>query len=472
MQTDVVIIGGGIAGLTCAVELCASGLAVVVLESSAALGGRARSCTDDETGDRIDIGPHILLSEYRNMLRLLDDLGTRDRIVWQADKFITLVGKPYPVDIRMHRLPAPLHFLPSLLGVPQASLRDLASNRRLLWQVMRMSARDAQHLDSVSALDYLRESKVSKHFIDWFWRSAAMSIMNVPLERCSAGALLRFFRFMIGRNGYQVGFAGIGLGDLFVPQAVARIERAGSKVLTDSNVVEIAGSERTVSGVRLADGSHIEARRCIASTPPRELAALLPPSWAQRHEAFHVLPRFAPSPYVSSYLWFDRKLTRERFWARVWSPDNLNYDFYDLANIRPDWADRPSIIASNILYSHRASALSDQDIIDTSLRELADFAPEAKRARLRHARVHRIPMGIPAPYPGSEQLRPETTTPIEGLFLAGDWVRTGLPASMESAVRAGYLAVEAILASTGRKPRRLAQPLPAAEGLVRLVGGK
>src|SRR5690606_22987934 len=107
----------------------------------------------------------------------------------------------------MRRLPAPLHFMPSLLGIPQLSLGDLASNRYLIWKVMRLQERDIELLDATDAESYLRGMGVSAHSIDWFWRSACMTIMNVPLERCSAGAFLRFFRFMIGRNGYQPGFA-------------------------------------------------------------------------------------------------------------------------------------------------------------------------------------------------------------------------------------------------------------------------
>ncbi|MBW3550862.1 MAG: hydroxysqualene dehydroxylase HpnE [Proteobacteria bacterium] len=470
-EPDAIVIGGGIAGLACALALGDAGLRVTLLEQSDSLGGRARSCTAAETGDRIDLGPHIMLTEYRNMLRLLGQLGTRDRVVWQQQQLLTLVGRPHPVTVRVHRLPAPLHLLPSLLGVPQVSLRDLASNARLFWRVARLGRADALRLDDTSAEDCLRAMGVSERFIEWFWRSAAMTVMNVPLERCSAGALLGFFRYLIGTSGFQVGFAGEGLGDLFAPPALRRIETVGGSVRLHTRVVRLTGTDRAACGVRLADGSELRARWCVAAVPPSCLAPLLPESWAARHAMIGDLASFAPSPYISSYLWFDRKLTRERFWSKVWSPDTLNYDFYDLSNIRPGWSERGSVIASNIIHSQRAEHLSDEQIVAATVRELAEFVPEAEQARVVHARVHRIPMAIPAPYPGSEQRRPATTTPIEGLLLAGDWVRTGLPASMESAVRAGWLAAEQVLAAANR-PRQLVCPLPPMQGLVRLVGGR
>src|SRR5690606_36951741 len=165
-----------------------------VLEKERQLGGRAASWRDDETGDVVDIGPHILLSEYRNMLRLLERLGTADAIVWQRDKFLTLVGEPHPVDIYLRRLPPPLHFLPCLLTLPQVSLRDLLSNRRVMWQTMRLTEKNVAALDRVDAETCLRRMSVSPSVIDWSWRSVCMTIMNVPLQRCSAGAFLQFFR--------------------------------------------------------------------------------------------------------------------------------------------------------------------------------------------------------------------------------------------------------------------------------------
>jgi squalene-associated FAD-dependent desaturase len=469
MHVDVIVIGGGIAGLACATALGDHGLQVLLLERGDCLGGRARSWTDETSGDRIDIGPHILLTEYRNMLRFLEQLGTRDQLVWQQGKFLTLVDEPGAVEIRMHRLPAPLHFLPSMLSAPQVSARDLISTRRLLWQVLRLNQADVLRLDQVDAESHLRRLGVSPRMLDWFWRSACMSIMNVPLERCSAGALLSFFRYMIGISGYQVGFAGQGLGDLFAPAAVRRIERAGGQVRLRAEVEALIAEGEQVQGVRLIDGTQINARHCIATVPPQDLQPLLPPAWVERHGQFADLAQVRPSPYISSYLWFDRKLGRERFWARVWSPGNLNYDSYDLSNIRTGWAARPSVIASNIIYSQRAAPLTDDQIIEATLRELSDHLPEVTRARVRHTRVHRIAMAIPVPYPGSEARRPDPRTPIAGLYLAGDWLRTGLPASMEGAVRAGWLAAETVLAREQR-PQALALDPPAVDAVARLLG--
>lgn len=468
MYTDVLIIGGGIAGLACAVGLCESGLRVVLVEQSAELGGRARSWVDRETGDVVDIGPHILLSEYRNMLRLLEMLGTREQIVWRDDRFITLFERPHAVPIRMGRLPAPLHFVRSVLATPTISISDANSNARTTWTAMRLTEDDVQRLDEIAAGDFLRSQGVTKRFRDWFWASTAMSIMNVPLERCSTGALLRFYHILLGHNDLRMGFPAVGLSELYVPQALRRIEADGGRILLESAVQQLTGVDREVSGAVLADGTRIHARWCVSALPPQCLRALLAPEWVEHDDGIRNLGAFEPSPYVSSYLWFDRKLTREPSWARVWSPSNLNYDSYDLSNIRAGWDERPSVIASNIIFSHRANGLSDDAIVEATVREIAEYLPEAARARVRHARVHRIPMAIPCPYPGTERKRPPTRTALRGLFLAGDWTRTGFPACMESAVRSGWLAAEQVLAEAGQ-PRRLALEFNGPEGITGLV---
>ena len=126
------------------------------------------------------------------------------------------------------------------------------------------------------------------------------------------------------------------------------------------------------------------------------------------------------------------------------------------------------MVASNIIYSHRAADMDDAAIVAATLREIAEFVPGAADAKLIHSDVHRIPMGIACPKPGTELKRPATATGVPRLFLAGDWTRTELPSSMESAVRSGFLAAEAILSASAR-PRSLALAPRPTDGLAGVV---
>lgn len=230
-MTQVTVLGGGLAGLACAVALADHGLAVTVVERSNRLGGRASSWREPVTGDVVDIGPHVFHSEYHNMLALLERLGTRDLICWQPGKVLSLASKPKRTNLR------------------------------------------------------------------------------------------------------------------------------------------------------------------------------------------------------------------------------LNYDFYDLSQIRQGWRGRPTVIASNIIYSHRAHHLDDAEIVRRTVAELAEIAPRAARARLLHADVHRVPMAIPCPTVGFEGMRLLARCPIPGLTLAGDWTRTLMPCTMEGAAKSGYIAAEEVLRERGVRAR-------------------
>lgn len=179
----------------------------------------------------------------------------------------------------------------------------------------------------------------------------------------------------------------------------------------------------------------MQARSCVAALPPQDLDAPVPAAWAARDALCASPDSRRPSPYISTCLWFDREITRERFWSKVWSPQTLSYDFYDLSNIRPGWEARPSLVARNLIYSARVGAMSDDKAVAAAVREIGHFTAAVHRARVLHADVRRIPMAIPAPHPGSERLRPGPCTPVPGLWIAGDWLDTQLPASMESATQ-------------------------------------
>jgi uncharacterized protein with NAD-binding domain and iron-sulfur cluster len=230
-------------------------------------------------------------------------------------------------------------------------------------------------------------------------------------------------------------------------------------------VRQLEVADGRVTGVRLSDGSQLEAAAVVLALPPAALAALAPSAWPQP-AGWAAL--FQPSPYVCTYLWLDRKLTAERFWARVWSPDDLNMDFYDLSNIRPTTAGAPSLIAANCIHAVHAQHLDDAEIVRRTVAEIAEFAPEAAHARVRHADVHRVPMAIACPHPGTEAARPPVATPFANVWLAGDWTATGLPSSMESAARSGALAAEAVGASLGRQ-LDVVQPVPQPQGLAALL---
>lgn len=460
---DVIIVGAGLAGLSCGVLLADAGLRVHVIESSTVAGGRARSWSDPQTGRAVDIGPHVLLNKYPNMLALLDRLGTADQICWQTDHLLTVLDKHRRIRFRQGPLPPPFHYVNNLGRVlPSVPLRRLLTNIPVSLATMRNNPEDIQQLDDRTGIDYLRSKGVDESFIAWFWASISMAFLNLPVEECSAAALMRIFAQAIGHADVTFGFPKVGLSDLYVPSAMARISKAGGRVELGCEVAGWVGEAKS-TGVRLADGSQRLAGSIVLAVPPTRVSDILPPG----NTVSQLASRFEPSPYVSCYLWFDRKLTDVRFWARPWSPEEFNTDFYDLSNIRGADTGPGSMIATNIIWSHRTQGMTDEEIIAATLREITDFVPQVAEATLLDARVHHIPMSVPCARPGIEHARPKTRA-LPGVYLAGDWTNTGLPFCMESAARSGALAAEAVLADRGRKVS-LALPVPTPGGLTTLL---
>jgi 15-cis-phytoene desaturase len=219
-----------------------------------------------------------------------------------------------------------------------------------------------------------------------------------------------------------------------------------------------------VQGVRLRTGASLRAPWCVLAVAPWNAAPLLARTGEPRLASLQQRARsFLGAPYTSTMLTLDRPLGEQRFWARVWNPQDLNTDFYDLANIRPELAGGGAVIACNAIGPNARLHWDDRQVVDRTMRELEDFTPAARDARVLRACVHRIRAAIPQPRPGSETARPGPATAVGGLLLAGDWTDTAVPCSMESAARSAAFAAERIVGTA------LALPAPETRGLVGLV---
>jgi 15-cis-phytoene desaturase len=462
---DALIIGAGVAGLFCATVLADAGLRVAVLEARRSAGGRARSWMDAPMGMEVDIGPHVLSTEHVNFLRMLRRLGTADAVSWQPAPLIALLDTGEMLEMANSRWTPPLHGLPNMpVALRRMGWSDGLSLSRVAWQAARTTEQGLRGLDTLDAATWLREQGVSPRAIDWFWRSAMLALLNVPLEHCSAAAAMRVFRLMLGRSGYHFGFPTTGLSRLYVPACEAAIRARGGSVLTDAAVRNLELQDGVVRGIRLRNGQSLQAPWCVLAVAPWNAAPLLARTREPRLAALHAAARtFVGAPYTSTVLALDRRLGERRFWARVWNTEDLNTDFYDLANLRPELAGGGSVIASNAIGPNARLEWSDAQVIARTLQELEEFTPLARDARVLRACVHRIRAAVPQPRPGSESLRPATRTRVSGLLVAGDWTDTALPCSMESAARSAALAAEAILG------HELALPAPETYGLVGLL---
>ncbi len=432
----VVVIGGGLAGLASAVALGGAGFEVDIIEARNFLGGRATSwpAGSGDQAEMIDNCQHVLLRCCVNLLDLYGRLGVGDKIRFYREFFFIEPGGRTSV-LKRGIFPAPAHFLESFLRLKFLSIADKIAIARAINAIPR-ERRTRDDLDRISMLDWLREKRQTDGAIERYWRQVLVSAVNEELDRMAAAHGFQVFWLgMIARaDSYEMGIPDVPLRELYDEHSLAR---AGAvRIHYRSAVTGIDTADGGVSGVSTGAGP-FSADYYVSSLPFERLQALLPD-----------LPipwdRFEHSPITGIHLWFDRPVT--------------DLPHATLLDRNIQWMFNKSegrYIQLVVSASRSLLEKPRNEIVDMAVRELAEFLPIAGEARLEKAQVIKEVRATFSAKPGIEGLRPSPVTSLKNFFLAGDWTRSGWPATMEGAVRSGYIAAEAVAAAAGRPQRFL-----------------
>ncbi|HEY4520178.1 MAG TPA: FAD-dependent oxidoreductase [Candidatus Paceibacterota bacterium] len=449
----IIIIGGGLAGLALATELVDEGLNVMVLEKHQRLGGRASNTFDRKMDEPVPIGPHVFVTAYNNFRRFLGNIESEHSISWERKIFIEIVYHKQHHQFRISHIPRPFYMLPWILRYPFISWRDKLSHIRLAIKISFTSDRKLERLDDINTCEFLTQLGVTENSINKFWRFFVLSLLNVPIEICSAAEFALLMKHWSRLKNRKFGFAKVGLGDVFVKAAKQYIESKGGSVRHNTSVTKISFNEDgQIDHLLVHNGDNaekLEADVYVSTLNPVDLRGLLPND-LRFSDFFANLNAFEPVSYISTNLWFDKKVSRKKFWALLndsLTPQCINTDFYDQSNI---YASREgnSYITSNIIFSKQYENMSDAQIIEKTIEEIKGTFPHFD-GKLIHSHVHRIPYVVYAPLPGMRKHKLPHSTPIANLYLAGDWTSKELTQCMESAVRSGYRCAETILESYG-----------------------
>lgn len=412
------VVGGGIAGLAAATQLAEEGHAVTLLERRPTLGGRAYSVVDDTTGDVIDNGQHLVMGCYRALRGLLARIGATHRLRFQDDLDVALVREDGTrLRLKASPLPAPLHLLGGLLGFGALSAWDKLRLVKAAAAIKRGTASDLETVEQ-----WLDRAGQSPEARATFWHPLALATLNDDPRTASAKLLEAVLReaFLGSRDDARLGFPACGLSELYVEDAARFVEARGGRVVTAAPVGRVLVEDGVARGLELEDGERVSADAVVAAVPPRALYALAPEPLRQE-PYFANLLRLESSPIVSVHLWLEHPVACEAVLGLVGRPVH--------------WIFARERYLSLVTSAARA-------LIDRPARELvalaaAEVARVLPGAKVRHARVLKEREATIAHGAGTEWFRPGTRSPVEGLFVAGDHVRTGLPATLESAVRSG-----------------------------------
>ena len=428
---SVLVAGGGLAGLAAAAALGGAGYDVTVFESRSFLGGRATSyptSTAEGPGEIIDNCQHVLLRCCVNLLDFYTRLGVRDLIRFYREFYFLEPGGRTSI-LKAGGLPQPLHFTLAFLKMQCFSFGEkLALAQGLL--SLKAEYRTRRDLDSITMLAWLREKKQPQRAIDRFWNPVLVSAINEELDTMAAahGFQVFWLGFLARPDSYEMGIPSVPLGRLYGPESWTRIPKVSIRL--KSGVDHISG-EGLVSG-----GETLKADYYVSALPYERLEAV----------TSVMPPTLESSPITGIHLWFDRCVT--------------SLPHASLLDRTIQWMfnkDGGRYIQLVVSASRSLVPLSKSEVVELAVRELAEFFPDVTAAKLMKSHVVKEIRATFSARTGLEKLRPTAHCDVPNLFLAGDWTRSGWPATMEGAVRSGYHAAEAVTRAAG-KPLKFVLP--------------
>jgi squalene-associated FAD-dependent desaturase len=429
-----VILGGGLAGLSAAAALASAGFKVDLLESRSFIGGRATSWPVGEEAEVIDNCQHVLIRCCHNLLDFYSRLGVKEKIEFFPEFYFLEPGGRKSV-LRRGLLPAPFHFTGSFLTLKFIGLADKVKIGLAMLAIR--AERHRPDLDQISMLDWLHEKKQSPRAIERYWRQVLVSAINEELDRMAASHGLQVFwlSMLADSHSYEMGIPNVPLRELYCQDSWDRLGTVKihprcavtGLEIRNSRVFSIAAGERRFG-----------ADYYISALPFERLAALGMPVPAMEH-----------SPITGIHLWFDRPITQ--------------LPHATLLDRTIQWMFNKSegkYVQLVVSASRSLTQMQRGDVIALAIRELAEFFPAVREAKLEKAQVIKEVRATFSAVPGLEEKRPLTETQLGNFYLAGDWTRSGWPATMEGAVRSGYLAAEAVTRAAGTPQKFLIPDRP------------
>jgi squalene-associated FAD-dependent desaturase len=457
----VAVVGGGLAGLAAGCALASTGFRVTLFERRPYLGGRASSYQHPGTGEVIDNCQHVLLGCCTNLIEFYERTGVAGSIRW-FDRMTFLEPGGRASEIGPSALPAPLHSTPAFLRASCLGFPDKLAIARAMLAL----APAAPHDVGESFLSWLQRHGQTERAIERFWKPVLVSALNEDVDRVAVPYAAQVMResFLKSAAAGRMGVPTVPLTELY--NAAGDYIRARQGDVRYRTPAESFRAE--LSHVKLGVGDREETfDYAVFALPFEGLERILPDSSASQ-PLRDALGRFEPSPITGIHLWFDREISDLEH--AVLLDRTMQWMFHKSKLQKRERNDHGSYVELVVSASKTLVDKSKQEIVDLALSELREFLPGAGDANLLKSTVIKEVHATYSPRPGIERNRPRPETVWPRVFLAGDWTATGWPATMEGAVRSGYLAAQSLARVAGRRDATFLVPDLPPTGFMRLFG--
>jgi squalene-associated FAD-dependent desaturase len=431
--SSVIIVGGGLAGLATSVSLAARGYRVTILEARPRLGGRASSFTDPTTGQLLDACQHVSMGCCTNFRHLCGILGIEHFLADQPTLWFMTPDRRVSA-FRADPWPAPFHLGRALTGAHYLTATD---KLRVVYGMLRLLLESPTNDEPL--LPWLERQRQTTHTISRFWAIVLTSALNESIENVGLKYARKVFvdGFIRHRDGFVVQVPTVPLGRFYGVELRRWLDRHGVIVRENTGVKQVSANR-----VVLREGEVLAAEHVVVAVPFDRVLNLLPSEVAS--DAFFArIAKLAPSPITSVHCWFDREVCERPHVVLV---DCLGQWVFN-RGVGEGGEQYLQVVVSA---ARAFRGLGREEVQQRIVAELQSLFPRAAAAKLVRAKVVTEHTATFSAVPGVDDDRPPQRTPIRGLVLAGDWTQTGWPATMEGAVRSGYLAAEAVLETDGR----------------------
>jgi squalene-associated FAD-dependent desaturase len=447
MPERVLIIGGGLAGLAAATALAPRGFRVTLLESRNRLGGRASSFTDAATGQLIDACQHVSMGCCTNLAHFFRTVGVAALLQPQSCLYFMTPDRRVS-RFRAGWAPAPIHLAGSFLRAHYLSLKE---KLRIAWGLHCL--RRVPENEDPPFYDWLVQHGQTPRMMDRFWGLVLVSALNESPDRIGLRYARKVFvdGFLRHRRGFEVEIPSVPLARLYGEELLNWLAAHGVRLLANcaARTMLVAGDRIEKVELR-GDGDAIRADWYISAVPFDRLLDLLPAETVEAQPYFGNLRRLESSPITSVHLWYNRPVLELPHVVLI---DSVGQWIFNRGESAPGEHYLQVVVSA----ARQFRGLGHEEVQRRIVEELAGLLPAAKPEALIRARVVTEHAATFSAVPGVDRWRPDQASPINNLFVAGDWTATGWPATMEGAVRSGYLAAEKLLARKGIQ-ERIVQP--------------
>lgn len=447
-EADVVVIGSGFAGCSAAVRLAQAGRRVVLIEEAPRLGGRASSFLDRDTGERVDNGQHALFGCYTATYDFLARVGAAQLAPLQKSLTLSMARHGRLSTLSCPQLPAPWHLFAGLMKWNAVSLKDRASALGLGGMLRRMAKRGAAQAAAdvptdITVTDWLRMQRQTQPLCDFLWRPLAIAALNQSPDAAAAAPFVRVLGelFAPDPKAAAIGLPSVPLDDLYAEPTRSFLESARGRVLVKTRATVTLDGYGAVAGVRAGDQT-ISAPVVVSAVSWRSFARIwddAPPTSLESVAANAAA--MGDSPIVTVNLWCTPESVSPLPAPFVGFVDGPMHWVFDKSRIFQEAAGHLSIVSSG---ADAILRLGNEELTGLAADQLRREIPGMRGLQVRRSVVIREPRATFSLAPGGPQ-RPAARTDLTGFFIAGDWTDTGLPGTIEGAVRSGYAAAEAAM---------------------------